>query len=123
MLSDMETAFPTPPIYRITIPGLLRDKSRPLGLDREGRGVSFTPVRLPDDIDFLMRPVLAGLCHMESRDNGAISNLSIPASPVTYNQTNNIHGARDPHATEAAVGKVTDNAVNSIVRNLKARRT
>ncbi|WP_086640718.1 DUF6889 family protein [Acetobacter tropicalis] len=68
----METAFPTPPIYRITIPGLLRDKSRPLGLDREGRGVSFTPVKLPDDIDFLMRPVLAGLCHMESRDNGAL---------------------------------------------------
>lgn len=54
---------------------------------------------------------------------GAISNLAIPASPVTYNQTNNIHGARDPHATAAAVGKVTDNAVNSIVRNLKARRT
>ncbi|MCG4261374.1 hypothetical protein K6W36_12440 [Acetobacter senegalensis] len=52
-----------------------------------------------------------------------LSNLVTPSPPITYNQTNNIHGAKDPHATAAAIGKATDNGVNSIVRNLKARRS
>ena len=29
-------------------------------------------MRLPDGIDYLMRPVLAGMCQMESIHNGAL---------------------------------------------------
>lgn len=54
---------------------------------------------------------------------GTVASNASPSPPITINQTNNIHGAKDPHETATAVVTATNGAGNSIVRNLKARRT
>lgn len=35
--------------------------------------MTFTPVSLPDHMDYLMRPVLEGMCRMESLYDGTLS--------------------------------------------------
>ena len=45
---------------------------RPLQYEATGCGVNFKAVTLPDCMDFMMRPVLAGICKMESLYNGTL---------------------------------------------------
>jgi hypothetical protein len=45
---------------------------RAAGVSFPRRGSGIDAVHLPDDMDWLLRPVLAGLCNYESLKNGAL---------------------------------------------------
>ena len=44
----------------------------PARIERRSASVSYEPVYLPDGLDFLMRPVLRGMCRFESLKDGSL---------------------------------------------------
>lgn len=45
---------------------------RPTFRPSTGRGLGFEPVRMPDDLDWLWRPMMRGLCRYESLVDGSL---------------------------------------------------